>query len=116
MNRYVAEGILGDLSEGKRVLVLCADRGSIRSTMDNILAGFGHVLDPVDSRLKVRYANGAGSISYCGARVTFSSYHSSLRGLSPDVIVLDGLLRDLDADWWFEFDHALANKAEVIRP
>jgi hypothetical protein len=113
VNRYVAEGVLTDLFDGKNVLVLCADRGDIRSTQDNILAA----LDTNDlPGLKVRRANGAESISYDTGRVMFSSYHSSLRGLSPDVIVLDGLLRDLDADWWFEFDHALAARAEVIRP
>lgn len=113
MNRYVAEGILADLCQGKHVLVLSADRTHIRSTQDNILAIEGATDLP---GLKVRRANGAESISYDGARITFSSYGSSLRGLSPDVIVLDGPPYNLSADWWCESNHVLAVRAEVIRP
>src|SRR3954471_15000395 len=108
VNRYVAEGVLADLDEGKNVLVLCADRGHIRSTMDNILAALPGSTPP---GLKVRYANGAESIAFDGARITFSSYGSSLRGASPDVIVMDGSTASLGDDWWFEFNHALAVRA-----
>lgn len=108
MNRYVTTGLLDDLREGKSVLYLAATRTYARAML--------HLLDsqlaPEEVARVVR-ANGRERIDHrSGGRVVLSSVGSSLRGLSPDVVVIDG---DLPISQDLDLDVLRAAGAELIR-
>ena len=86
MNRYVADGMLADMREGKRVLYLGMSRNIAREVLgvlaENANTGLGE---------KVRRAHGAERIdSPTGGFIKLQSVGSSGRGMSVDVVVLDG--------------------------
>lgn len=84
MNRYVADGMLADMRDGGRVLYLGTSRTSAREVL-GVLAE--HTL----ADEKVYRAHGAERIeSPSGGFIKLHSMASSVRGMSVDVVVLDG--------------------------
>jgi len=91
VNRYVLQGLVGDLAAGRRVLVITESVSQARFSFEDAVAVVEH-LDELPAGLKVRRANGDESISTAaGGRLSFRTRRgpSSLRGLSVDVVFVD---------------------------
>lgn len=91
MNRYVVQGVLTDLAIGRRVLVITENLRESRVMLDQltseaVAAGFAA------TDLVVRRANGAERVELprTGGSVHFLSHRQSSRGMSADVIFIDG--------------------------
>lgn len=113
MNRYIAEGVLADMLDGKTVLFLTVNTTAVRAAMDFVgqyaVAG-----------MKVRRANGHESIHVdgCGS-VRFRSIRSDLWGTVADVVVFDVDPVDhyeLVDQIWHDFRRQAARPVEFIRP
>lgn len=94
MNRYAAAGINADAEQGKRIIVITALHSETRHALDEIAA-------QATTEVRVRRANGDERIDYPnGGRVIIRSHrqHLGLRGVTADVLYLDGgvdaLIRD----------------------
>lgn len=85
MNRYTNAGVLADMRQGRRVLVLCQTQREARHAFTGMAR---HVL-PSET---VRRANGAERITAEDGQgwVAFASANgNAFRGMSVDVVVLD---------------------------
>ncbi|WP_439593902.1 hypothetical protein [Microbacterium sp.] len=111
MNRYAAQGIASDATQGRRVLVVTAHARARREAFDEI-ARLTHGAE------SIRRLNGAESIRHSnGGRVEFATERSrSHRGLSVDVVYLDGGVAD-SLETVNEFTPCLATSrdAELIK-
>lgn len=112
MNRYTAAGVLADMRNGRRVLVLSETQQIARLALTEVAQG----ALPGE---KVRRANGEEAIyaEHGPGCVLFASDRSlRVRGLTVDIVVFDGADRS-----WEQFKAirpALAGSpiGEVIRP
>lgn len=86
MNRYVVDGLLADMRQGKRVLYLAANLDQARDVLDQLQAE----LLPDE---KGRRAHGMERVeSPTGGFIKLQSVGSSGCGMSPDVVVIDAHL------------------------
>jgi hypothetical protein len=111
VNRYTAAGVLDDMRDGKRVLVLSTSGNAARAALYDT-ASLG-----IQDGETVRRANGQESITrQAGGWVRFQSIKGSLRGLAADVAVIDA-----DPSDYYSIEHELelvmasSTRAEVIR-
>lgn len=112
MNRYIAAGVLADMRDGRRVLVLSETQRIAR-------LAFAEVAQGTLPGEKVRRANGEEAIyaEHGSGCVLFASDRSlRARGLTMDVVVFDGSDRS-----WEQFKAIKPTLAgspigEVIRP
>lgn len=106
MNRYMADGLLADMRQGKRVLYLGPNRDQVR----DVLVQLAPMLRTYE---KARRAHGMEEVASppTGGFIRLHSVGSSLRGLCPDVVVLDA---DPPTRQWEDLS-VLMVRAELIR-
>lgn len=113
MNRYAAAGITNDAYEaGLRIAVLSDSARGVRDAFNQIAQ------DAVSAR--IRRANGAERIDYpSGGAITFHRSVDHIRGVSADIIYLDGDAEHQvhERDQWDALRAVLAtsNDPQVIR-
>lgn len=89
MNKYAVLGMLIDVYDGKRLVVVERDYQAVQAAV----RVFAEVVQAMDLAgvLTVRRANGAESVQHpSGGRVVFATPRSNrMRGLSADVVFID---------------------------
>jgi len=85
MNRYVTDGLLADMREGKSVLVIAGSRYEAQYVHHAVVESANL------AGLRVLRANGREAIvAPGGGRIDFRSVGAGVRGYAPDVAVLTG--------------------------
>lgn len=111
MNRYTAAGVLADIRDGRRVLVLSETQHLARCAFAEVTAG-------AQDGERVRRTNGDERITAEDGRgwVAFGSNCLRLRGFTVDVVVFDAHKPSPDELASVGLNIAGSPDSEVIRP
>lgn len=89
MNRYVVAGVLADVEAGRRVLVITENAQESRVLLAQLLDAAEVAGLLVEAR--IRRGSGVESVELpAGGWVRFRSRRQSTRGMSADVVFIDG--------------------------